>query len=145
MLTKDIELRVGEFIQPGSPFAEIAGLDRWEVQAEIPEKQIGAVERRLPTDARGEPINMSFILYSQSAYTFHTTIERRDQISAVAYPRDKENVFIVSVMEVAVPDSMKDALRPGLTGRAKIELGRKPLIAIWARRIGDWVRLKWIG
>jgi hypothetical protein len=145
VLTKDIELRVGEFIQPGSPFAEIAGLERWEVQAEIPEKQIGSVERRFPTDGSAQPIEMSFILYSQSAHTFHSRIERRDQISAIAYPRDKENVFIISVTDVAVPETMKEALRPGLTGRAKIELGRKPLAAIWARRIGDWVRLKWIG
>jgi hypothetical protein len=63
----------------------------------------------------------------------------------VAYPREQENVFILTVTEVAIPESMKDALRPGLTGRAKVELGRKPLIAIWGRKIANWVRLKWIG
>jgi multidrug efflux pump subunit AcrA (membrane-fusion protein) len=145
VLTKDIELRAGEFIQPGSPFAEIAGLDRWEVQAEVPEKQIGAIEKRFPAGAPAEPVDMTFILYSQSAYTFRTRIERREQISAVAYPRDKDNVFIITAPDVAVPDAMKESLRPGLTGRAKLELGRKPLFLIWGRKIWDWVRLKWIG
>lgn len=144
VLTKDIELRTGEFIQPGSPFAEIAGLDRWEVQAEIPEKQIGRLEDYYRS-ADGHAVDMSFILYSQSAHTFHTRIDRQEQISAVAYPREKENVFIVTVPEVQVPDAIRAALRPGLTGRAKIELGRKPLAVIWAERIWNWARLKWVG
>ncbi|HYR57773.1 MAG TPA: HlyD family efflux transporter periplasmic adaptor subunit, partial [Chthoniobacteraceae bacterium] len=145
VLTKDIELHAGEFIQPGAPFAEIAGLDHWEVQAEITEKKIGLVEKRFRTDGTVRPVDMSFILYSQSAYTFHTRIERHDQISAIAYPREKENVFIVTIQDVPIPESMKPALRPGLTGRAKIELGRKPLIGIWAVNIWNWARLKWMG
>jgi multidrug efflux pump subunit AcrA (membrane-fusion protein) len=144
VLTKDIELHTGEFIQAGTPFAEVAGLDRWEVQAEIPEKQIGSLEKRFAADAKSA-IDLSFILYSQSAHTFRTRIERHDQVSAVAYPREKENVFIVTVQDVPVPDEIKAALRPGLTGRAKVELGRKPLIAIWATKIANWARLRWIG
>jgi len=143
VLTKDLELRIGEFIQAGSPFAEIAGLDRWEVQAELPEKKVGSVEKRL--SASGQPVDLSFILYSQSAHTFRTQIAGPEQISAVAYPKETENVFIVTVKNVSVPDEMKIALRPGLTGRAKFELGRKPLITIWARKIANWARLRWIG
>jgi multidrug efflux pump subunit AcrA (membrane-fusion protein) len=145
VLTKDIELRAGEFIQPGAPFAEMAGLERWEVQAEVPEKEIGLIEKRFPAGEKATPVDLSFILYSQSAYTFRTRIEQRDQISAVAYPRDKENVFVVTVQNVPVPETMAGALRPGLTGRAKIELGRKPLVLIWVRKIATWVRLKWLG
>lgn len=145
VLTKDIELRAGEFIQAGSPFGEVAGLDRWEVQAEVPEKQIGLIEKKLPTTGGGTPVDMSFILYSQSAHTFRTKIDRHNRISSVAYPRDKENVFIITVPDVAVPETMKAALRPGLTGRAKIELGRKPLVTIWARKVWHWMQLKWIG
>jgi len=143
VLTKDIELRIGEFIQAGTPFAEISGLDHWEVQTELPEKQIGTLEKRFV--ASGQPVDMSFILYSQSAHTFRTQIIGHDRISAVAYPREKENVFIVTVQNVSVPDEMKAALRPGLTGRAKVELGRRPLVAIWARKIVNWARLRWIG
>ena len=69
----------------------------------------------------------------------------RDQISAVAYPREKENVFILTVQDVAVPEEIKSALRPGLTGRAKVELGRRPLGFIWARKVANWMRLRWIG
>ena len=44
ILTKDVELHVGEFIQPGSSIAEVASLDQWEVQIDVNEKQIGLVE-----------------------------------------------------------------------------------------------------
>jgi hypothetical protein len=145
ILTKDIELRAGEFIQAGTAFGEVAGLDHWEVQTEVPEKQIGLLEKRLGPAGSTRPVPMSFILYSQSAHTFRTEITGHDRISAVAYPREKESVFIITVPDVPVPETMRPALRPGLTGRAKIELGRKPLIAIWARKVWHWVQLKWIG
>jgi multidrug efflux pump subunit AcrA (membrane-fusion protein) len=146
VLTKDIELHAGEFIQPGTPFAEVAGLDRWEVQTEVNEKQIGNVEKRFPVGGGdGQPINMSFILYSQSAHTFRTQILHHEQISATAFPREKENVFIVTVPNVEVPAALQGSLRPGLTGRAKIELGRRPLILIWGSKILNWMRLKLVG
>lgn len=144
VLTKDLELRTGEFIQPGSPFAELASFDQWEVQAEIPEKQMGKLQKRFGTAENPQPVGLSFILYSQSAQTFRTELTRLDQISAVAYPREHENVFIVTAKNIAVPEQVKPVLRPGLTGRAKIELGRRPLVAIWLGRIWDWARLKWI-
>ncbi|HEV7869536.1 MAG TPA: HlyD family efflux transporter periplasmic adaptor subunit [Chthoniobacteraceae bacterium] len=145
ILTKDIELRVGEFIQAGAPFGDVASLERWEVQAELPEKQIGKIEERLPKGGGGTPLDLSFILYSQSAYTFRTKLSDHGQISAAAYPRETESVFIVTVQNVPIPEHLKTALRPGLTGRAKVELGRRPLVLIWASKIGKWFRLKWIG
>lgn len=142
VLTKDIELRAGEFIQAGAQFLEIAGMEQWEAQVEVPEKQIGVIEKRLDSN-RGAM--MSFILYSQSTHTFRAEIAGRDQVSAAAYPRETENVFVITVQSVEVPDWIKPALRPGLTGRAKVELGRKPLIAVWGRKVWAWMLLKWIG
>jgi len=145
VLTKDIELRVGEFIQAGSPFGDVASLERWEVQAEVPEKKIGKIEERLPETGGGKPLDLTFILYSQSAYTFRTKLSAHSQISAAAYPRETESVFVIPVQDVEVPANLKEALRPGLTGRAKIELGRRPLVLIWSGKIWNWMQLKWIG
>ena len=82
-------------------FLAVLGISTAFVQAEIPEKQIGLVETRFPSAGSAQPVDLSFILYSQSAHTFHTRIERREQISAVAYPREKDNVFIVSLNEAS--------------------------------------------
>jgi multidrug resistance efflux pump len=142
IVTKDIELHAGEYLQAGTPFAEVAALDDWEAQIEVSEKTIGRVEREL---GKGRPVDVSFILYSQSSHTFQGKLERHDQISSQAVAREKENVFIVTLKNIAVPEDLKAALRPGLTGRGKIELGRRPLIAIWGSRVWEWFQMRMIG
>ncbi len=145
IITKDVELHVGEFIQPGVSFAEVASLDKWELQVDITEKQIGRVERAVPRNGSGTPREVSFILYSQSAHPLHSILTRHDQISSAAYPREKENVFIVTLKDIAIPTELQGAMRPGLTGRAKIDLGRRPLAAMAVQRIWNWVQMRMIG
>lgn len=145
ILTKDIEQHAGEFLQPGTPLAEVAALDAWELQVEVNEKEIGRVEAVVPRDGQSAPHQVNFILYSQSAHQLHGTLSKREQISAAAYPREKENVFIVTLHDIQIPAEIQPAMRPGLTGRAKIDLGRKPLIWITLTRIANWFRLRMIG
>src|SRR5207244_1124481 len=47
VMTKDIELRAGEILQQGAPFAEIDGLDAWELHSEISERDIGTLQNAL--------------------------------------------------------------------------------------------------
>lgn len=145
IVTKDVNLHTGEFLQPGTPFAEVASFDAWELQVEVNEKQIGKVERVVPRDGSGAPCDIHFLLYSQSAVKLHGLLRNHEQISAAAYPRDLTNVFIITLPKVEVPKALLPALRPGLTGRAKIDLGRKPLVVIWGRSIWNWFRLRMIG
>lgn len=145
VLTKDLELRAGEFIQPGTLFAEVAALDEWVLQIEVPEKRIGRIEKLVPKAGATRPLNVRYILYSQSALKLDTQLTSHAQISAAAHPRETENVFLISLTDLHISDDLKPQLRPGLTGRASIELGRRPLCFIWAGRVIDWARLKWIG
>ena len=97
------------------------------------------MEREL-TDRHELPIN--YILYSHSAYRLRGLLSSPQQISAMAYPREKENVFIVTVPHIEVPPDLRQNLRPGLTGRAKIDLGREAL-AWWSiKSWTDWVRTR---
>jgi hypothetical protein len=139
VLTKDIELHTGEFIQLGSPFAEVAGVESWDLLVEINEKKIGKVEQEL---AKGKPLPVNYILYSQSAHQLHGELANRQQMSAMAYSREKENVFILTLRDIQVPPEMRKDLRPGLTGRAKVSLGREPLAWWSGKAIVDWLRLK---
>lgn len=142
ILTKDVESRAGEFLQTGAALAEIADIHDWELQVEIAEKNIGMVETALRD--RGS-INANFILYTQSAQLLHTKLTSHRQISAAAYPKEKESVFILTFPNPEIPDGMRKNLRPGLTGRAKLELGRHPLIAVTTRRIIRWFQMRFIG
>lgn len=142
VLTKDLEVHVGEFLQPGSALAEVAALDDWEAQIDVSEKKVGEVEKLL---AKGGPVPVSFVLYSQSSHVFQSELTSHEQISSQAIPRDKDNVFVITLKNLTIPDELRPALRPGLTGRGKIELGRRPLAGIWASRIWKWLQLRLIG
>ncbi len=85
---------------------------------------------------------IDYILYSQSSYKLHGEIKNRQQISAMAYPKEKENVFIITLENMQVPEELKKDLRSGLTGRAKVTLGHQPM-AWWSfKSLVDWLRLK---
>lgn len=142
VVTKELELHLGEYLQAGTPFAEVAALDSWEAQVDLHEKRIGVVEKEL---GKGQPVDVSFVLYSQSSHVFHAKLERHEQISSQAIAREKENVFLITLKNIEVPPALRSALRPGFTGRAKIELGRRPLAAIWISHIWEWLQMRMIG
>ena len=95
--------------------------------------------------AKNGALDANFILYSQSGQIVRTKLTDEKQISAMAYPRDKENVFLVTINNPDIPAAMRNNVRPGLTGRAKIELGHRPLLFNVVRRVYRWCRFKWIG
>ena len=142
VMTKDLELREGEVLQQGAPFAEIDDMSSWQLHAEINERDIAAVEEALQ---RQGPLDMTYILYSQSSHVLHARIENRLDISATAYPREKDNVFLITVNEPNIPPDILKDIRPGLTGRAKIQLGREPLLVTLARKFYRWCQFRMIG
>ena len=85
------------------------------------------------------------MLYSQSSHVFNAKLARHEQISSQAMAREKENVFLITLKDIEVPPALQSALRPGLTGRGKIELGRRPLIVLWSTRIWEWLQMRMIG
>lgn len=144
VLTKDLKLHTGEFLQAGTPFAEVASLDDWELVIEIPEKNIGWVEDALDHSKTGS-LPLDFVLYSQSARTLEATLSSRQQISAAAYSRDSQTIFYVTIKNPNIPEDLRKGMRPGLTGKAKINLGRHLQIVTVARKIVRWFQLRFIG
>jgi hypothetical protein len=142
IMTKDLELRAGEVLQEGAPFAEVDDLSSWQLHAEIDERDIAAVEEAFQEKG---PLDLTYILYSQSAHVLHARIESANQISSSAYPRDKDNVFLVTIDNPPIPAEILKDIRPGLTGRAKLQLGREPLLFTIARKIYRWCQFRMIG
>lgn len=152
VMTKDLELRAGEVLQEGASFAEIDDLASWQLHAEINERDIAAVEEGLqkalqnPVASQPAPgLDLTYVLASQSAYVLHARITSRQQISASAYPRDKDNVFLVTIDNPPIPPEIMKDIRPGLTGRAKINLGSESLIVTLARKFYRWCQFRMIG
>jgi hypothetical protein len=142
VMTKDLELRAGEVLQEGAPFAEIDDLSAWQLHAEINERDIAAVEQAFQEKG---PLDLTYILYSQSAHLLHARIDSRQQISAAAYPREKDNVFLVTIDNPPIPADIVKDIRPGLTGRAQLDLGRQPLLFTLARKFYRWCQFRMIG
>lgn len=141
VLTKDVEKHAGEFIQTGTVLAEVAALEVWDLRMDVDERLIGRVEQRLASG----PLDVNYILYSQTAHTLSAKLANPRQISAAAEARQEEHVFVVTLDNVEIPPGIRDSMRPGLTGRAKIDLGRKPLGWLWARAVWEWFELRLIG
>jgi len=141
VLTKDLELRAGEFMQAGTPFAEVCSLDAWELQVDVDERDVGFLEKGF---AEEKKLPVEYLLYSQSATKLSAELENRQQISAAVYAREKKNVFIVSIKHPPIPEELKSAMRPGLTGKAKIAMGHRPLIYVIGRKVVRWIQLKFI-
>lgn len=146
VLTKDIEIARGVYLQPGAEFAVVGSATAWDLQVHVGEKQIGRVEALL---AKSKDVPVHFILHTHNTHELTGVFKDRSQLSQVAYPRQnenaiKENAFILTLPDVQAPEEVRRGFRPDLTGRSSIPLGRKPLVFLWARNISEWFRLKWV-
>ena len=148
MLTKDIELTEGVYLNAGADFAVMGSKDAWDLQVHVNEKKIGKIENVL---GNKKQIEVSFILYSQNMHALSGVLRDQTQFSQVAYPHQRENavqenafVLTLSDVQAQAPEEVRRGFRPELTGRASIPLGRRPLIFLWGRAIAEWFRLKWV-
>jgi multidrug resistance efflux pump len=146
LLTKDIELLRGVYLNAGADFAVVGQTDQWDLLVHINEKEIGKVERLYREKG---PVDVRFILYTHNQNELLGKFKDRSQLSQIAYPHErenalKENAFILTLPNIEAPDNIRRSFRPDLTGRSSIQLGRRPVIFIWGRNIAQWVRLKWV-
>ncbi len=141
VLTKDLDLRLGEFLQPGAELIEVAALDQWELVLEVAESDIGLVHRTMQKDGK---VGVNFIMYTQSAEVLHGEVTDRNQISIMAKPGPGESMFAITIPSPAIPESLAGQLRPGLTGRAKIEIARRPFIFVLFHNFTHWLRMRWV-
>jgi len=140
VMTKDVHLRTGTFLQAGEMFAEVASVDAWDLRLEIPEADIAEIEEALEERA---PREVRYLLYTQSARPLHAQIESKAQISPALHPGKDGGVFSVTLPRVEIPAELRPLMRPGLTGRAKIELAHRPAGAVLLRKFTRWLRMRW--
>jgi biotin carboxyl carrier protein len=128
----DLGQSVGAPVQLGAPLVTIASESGFRVIVRVDERDIAAIR------AGGEGS------VSLSALPWESLPIRVQRVSPLATVADGENVFEVEAELLATHAE----LRPGLQGVAKIEAGKRPLLAGWSRRVLDWARLtlwSWTG
>lgn len=128
----DLSQSVGAPVELGAPLVTVASEERFRVIVRVDERDIAAI-----APAREGSLALS-------ALPWESLSIRVVRVSPIAVVADGENVFEVEAELLGTSGE----LRPGLQGVAKIEAGKRPLLASWSRRALDWARLtlwSWTG
>ena len=125
VLEGDLDRSLGSPVERGSVLFEIAPLDGYRVIVELDGRDIADV-------AVGQPGRLTLTALPDSPMSF-----RVERITPIATVRDGRNYFRV---EAALEEPLA-ALRPGMEGVAKIEIGTRRLLWIWTHELLDWLRL----
>jgi hypothetical protein len=139
ILTKDLANRVGEALEIGKPFCEMAGRDLYEVQIDLRDQDLGVL---LDALHRSGDLPVDFILHAHTALRLHTTIHGTNSISETTHVKPGGSYFQVRA-DFPVDQTLAATLKPGYTGKAKIDLGRHRLAAVMLRKFLDYWRVEW--
>ncbi|WP_299870071.1 HlyD family efflux transporter periplasmic adaptor subunit [uncultured Roseobacter sp.] len=123
----DLSQRLGAPVQAGEVLFEIVPEDAYRVEIYVDERDLRFVEvgRKGHLALSGSPSD-----------ALPLTVSR---ITPVAEAREGYNAFRI---EANLTDPGYIEIRPGMEGRAKIEIEDRRYVWIWSRRMIDWVRQK---
>lgn len=123
----DLSQRLGAPVQRGDALLTLSPLDSYRLIVDVDERDIDAIQV-------GQSGALALAASPTSLVQFQVT-----RITPVAVVKGVQNVF--EVEGKLAPSPL--ALRPGLQGVAKIEVGQRSLFWQWTHRLLDWVRLQW--
>lgn len=140
VLTENVEQKRYSTLKKGEPLMEVASFSDWELVVDVPENEVASVRgaldrstRKARVDGRAdEGIEVEYILYPWP----DTRYSIRAKGSATLLPASQQsknaNVFRLQVKldPASLPSNIAMS---GVTGRAKVHIGRKPLATQWFR------------
>jgi multidrug efflux pump subunit AcrA (membrane-fusion protein) len=121
--------KIGEAVRRGEAVVTIAAMSSLYVEAAVSERDLSFLKADQPT---------RLSLLARPKESFHMSVDR---IIPAAEVQDADNVFPIRMgnLEGYNPDT--GWWLPGMTGVAKISVGKKPIGWIATRRISDYLRL----
>lgn len=126
IISGDIERLIGAPVQTGQILFEIADLSNLHAEIGIPESRIADVRI-------GQTGRLATASYPDRKIAFEV-----DRITPVAELVDGRNVFRVRLRLIDPPDWF----RPGMSGEAKVDTGRRSLGGVLFRDLTDWLRMR---
>ncbi len=140
VMTREVHLRTGTFLEAGEVLAEIASVEGWDLRLEIAEADMADLKEALETRA---PRSVHYLLYTQSQQELTARLESEAQISPALHAGKSGGVFSIYLPQVELPEKLRPHMRPGLTGRAKIELDTQAGGRVLMRHFIRWLRMRW--
>ena len=123
----DLRERIGAPVKPGDVLMKVSRLAGLYVEMRVPERDVDLI-------AASRRAQVAFTTRPED--TFNVNIER---IEPAAQPEREGNVFVVRGNLAA---AQAEWLRPGMSGVAKVETGRRTLAWMATHRLIDFLRLK---
>lgn len=136
VMAPGIASRQGEAMSFGTPFALIGNPASWDIEILIAEADVAGILGAL---GNGEKIPVRFVLNALPQRKFSTVIDSPSAVSAVSEVVSGKNVFRITA-ELPADPAGGGLFRAGFTGRAKLQVGHKPLAIAVTRRFFNWIR-----
>jgi hypothetical protein len=160
VLTENVEQKQYSTPRPGEELLEVASFADWELVVDVPESDVAVVRQALEAGADAG-VGVEYLLnpWPGERHAIHAVgVEyllnpwpgERHAIHAVgvaallpaSQPSQNSNVYRLRVPLDA--NSLPEGLSmSGVTGRAKIHVGTKPLLAQWTRGAWRLARMWW--
>lgn len=121
--------KIGEAVRRGEPVVTIAALSSLYVEAAVSERDLSFLEQ-------GQVARLTLLARPKERFNFTL-----DRIIPAAAVQDADNVFPIRLADPETGYASADWWLPGMTGVAKISVGKKPISWIATRRINDYLRL----
>lgn len=126
IVSGDLRDRTGAPVATGDILMQLTRLEDLYFEIKVPERDIHEI-----IESRGGQV--AFI--SRPEAKFDISVER---IEPMAMPEPEGNVFIVRADAIADPETW---WRPGMSGVAKIDVGKRSYLWIFTHRLVDFLRL----
>jgi len=136
VMTPDLRSRQGDAVQPGSQLAMIGDPVSWDLEVNLPESDVALLLERVE---RSGPVPVRFKLASLPQRTFNAELAESANVASAAEVVEGKNTFRVLVPLPANED-YGQYFRAGYTGRARFDVGYRPLFYSAMRRFFNWMR-----
>lgn len=131
VLDGDLSRSVGMPVRRGDTLMRLTPDQAPRVVIEIDERDIDAVRP-------GQPARLAL-----SALPWDTLALQVERVQPAARVVEGANVFEVEARLQPGSEAEASALRPGLTGVARVEVGRQSRLVMLGSRVAAWLRLQW--
>jgi hypothetical protein len=140
VLTENVEQKRWSTPKKSEPLMEVASFSDWELVVDVPESEVAGVRitldratRAAVVDGRTDAgIEVEYILYPWPDTCYSIRAKGTATLLPASQQVKNSNVFRLQVK--LDPKSLPPGIAmSGVTGRAKLHIGRKPLAAQWLR------------
>jgi biotin carboxyl carrier protein len=124
----DLRERIGAPVRAGDILMRMTRIEAMYVEIEVPERDAHAI-------LRSQAAEIAFATLPDQRFAVVV-----DRLEPVARVKQEGNVFVLRAH--FAPSGTDPWWRPGMSGVAKVDAGRKPIIWLLTHRLVDFVRLK---